>query len=331
VGPTVTTGTRRPSRTSTTENGFARSVGHMNRHHSHLAAALLGAALACAHLAGTARADSVCTYDPATHAVNAIVQPATPDTSIKADPASRAILVDGVPCGAATLDDTDQITVLGSGGWIRFNAHDAAFAPGFTSEADGQAEIELAAIGFDAVLYYAPEQEPATITAGRAGIDLDADRDVDLTYGTATEIDVDGSSGGDVVSAQGGGRTGGKLAKTVTFGYGQGSDAAGGLPISVKGHDGPDNLVTIACTSSEVWGYGGDDVLVGCSGASALHGGQGNDRLNVRGGGSAAYGDAGNDTFIGIDRGVDTIDGGRGTDTATVEPDDLLTSIERLS
>jgi hypothetical protein len=302
----------------------------MNRHNLHLGAALLGAALACAQLAGTAHADPACAYDPVTHAVNAVTDPGTYNL-LQPDPDTGEILLNHVPCGGATVDDTDQITVLGSGGWIMFFEHDAAFAPGFTPEADGHPEIELSAVGFDTVLYSAPEHQPATITLGSAGINLSADRDVDLTYGAATEIDVDGSSGGDVVSAQGGGKTGGKLAKTVTFTYGQGSDATGGLPMTVKGHDGPDTLLTIDCTSSEVWGYGGDDFLAGCSGTSILHGGQGNDRLNLRGDGSAGYGDAGNDTLMSLDGGVDIVDGGKGTDTATVEPDDLLTSIEALS
>jgi len=165
---------------------------------------------------------------------------------------------------------------------------------------------------------------------GPPGIDLDGDRRVDLTYGGATEIDIDGSSGGDVISALGGGKTGGQVAANVVFSYSQGSDAVGGAPMAVRGHDGVDHLAAIDCTTAQVWGYGRDDQLAGCLGPTLLHGGQGNDRLVVRGDGGSAYGDAGNDTTLGLDGGIDTIDGGRGQDTAFAEPGDILASIETL-
>jgi hypothetical protein len=289
---------------------------------------LLGALLACAQLTTTAHADPVCTYDASMHQVNAIVDPPNGTTYIEGDDtvAGTPIVLYSGPfravCGDATMANTDRISVLGAGGVVVFYARSVPFGP----------NIALSADGFDMVSYAAPADVPATITAGTVGVNLDSDKAVDLTYGGATTLSIEGSDGGgDVVSAQGGRTTGGKLPRTVSFDYGQSSGAVGSGRVTVKGHDGPDNLVAAACTGSELWGFDGADHLVGCNGGpSVLHGGKGDDDLSVDSTGSAVYGDAGNDTLVAFDQLVETVDGGKGNDLGYVDSDDVVANVERI-
>lgn len=63
----------------------------------------------------------------------------------------------------------------------------------------------------------------------------------------------------------------------------------------------------------DIWGFGGNDTLIGGLGADILRGGAGNDQLFGGAGADLLLGEAGNDTLDGGD-GDDTLDGGEGND-----------------
>src|SRR5262245_24085349 len=125
-----------------------------------------GAVLAYPFLTSAARADSPCSYDPASHVVT-VQDPAglpnvTLTTTLQSDGSTGFVVgvTDatgngfGVDCGAATTENTDQIAIHGTGGGgLLLSARNAPFAPGFTPEPTGQSEIEIAADGFWQVDY----------------------------------------------------------------------------------------------------------------------------------------------------------------------------------
>lgn len=89
--------------------------------------------------------------------------------------------------------------------------------------------------------------------------------------------------------------------------------------LSVKGNELANHIVYQTATPSESWsirlyGYGGDDTLVGSSLAEKLDGGDGNDTVSGGGGSDTLYGGAGNDLLAGDD-GDDAIGGSGGNDT----------------
>jgi T1SS-143 domain-containing protein len=69
-----------------------------------------------------------------------------------------------------------------------------------------------------------------------------------------------------------------------------------------------------------IYGLGGNDTLLGGSGHDYINGGAGNDSIRGGSGNDVTIGGSGNDTFYwGVNDGVDTVDGGIGTDTFTIE------------
>ena len=72
----------------------------------------------------------------------------------------------------------------------------------------------------------------------------------------------------------------------------------------IAGYDGAPNII---------YGYAGDDTLLGGNGNDTLYGGDGNDNLTGNAGDDILNGEAGNDTMYGGD-GNDTMDGGIGND-----------------
>lgn len=66
--------------------------------------------------------------------------------------------------------------------------------------------------------------------------------------------------------------------------------------------------------SWSMYGYGGNDTLIGGPKNDAIYGGTGNDSLYGRGGNDRIYGEAGNDKLYG-EAGDDLLYGGTGTDT----------------
>lgn len=93
-----------------------------------------------------------------------------------------------------------------------------------------------------------------------------------------------------------------------------------GLPATIIGTSGPDNLtgtpgtdiVYLGSGNDRFIGGGGDDVVCGGSGDDALYGGEGNDSL---------YGEDGNDHLVGA-AGNDTVATGSGANSVTEGPGD---------
>lgn len=93
----------------------------------------------------------------------------------------------------------------------------------------------------------------------------------------------------------------------------------GGSNDQLTGNDGNDILD----------GGTGDDVLSGDGGNDTITGGSDDDRISGGSGADQLFGNAGDD-FIGSKDGIkDSLDGGSGTDTATIDAGDVLASIER--
>ncbi|XUM24916.1 beta strand repeat-containing protein [Bradyrhizobium oligotrophicum S58] len=69
-----------------------------------------------------------------------------------------------------------------------------------------------------------------------------------------------------------------------------------------------------------IYGLGGNDTLLGGAGNDYIDGGAGNDSIRGGSGNDVTIGGSGNDTFYwGVNDGVDTVDGGTGTNTFVIE------------
>jgi len=129
-----------------------------------------------------------------------------------------------------------------------------------------------------------------------------------------------GTQGPDVIT--------GTAAKDVICGLG-GNDVirgGGGNDIILAG---PGNDVVYGGPGNDLLvGGNGNDVLRGNAGADKLEGGAGNDTLLGGPGRDTMLGGAGADRFYSVDNSVDIVDGGPGTDSATVGKHDRVVRIE---
>ena len=180
--------------------------------------------------------------------------------------ANGAITVDSLPCGNATVTNTDSIHVSkGSGAAnAELSLAGGPFAPGVTNEPGDSDEIE---ISFDSDVPGPSITGSAgadQIQASAEGVDLNAfeadSKDVDLT--SAPVASIHGGNGDDFLSG-GGGRYDGSSAGALTL----------------YGDDGNDELRD----------SGGADTLDGGSGDDTIYDGEGSDHLD---------GGAGTDTAV---------------------------------
>jgi hypothetical protein len=109
----------------------------------------------------------------------------------------------------------------------------------------------------------------------------------------------------------------------VTIYLGNGND---GL---IAGSGAPRLYIDCGAGNDTVVGGNKDDTIFGGKGADSLVGGNGNDSIDGGASNDKLYGGAGNDTFVSNDGIMDTIDGGGDFDNATLDLDDLFTSVER--
>jgi hypothetical protein len=323
------------------------------------------AVLACLALAGlqpvAAQADPSCTLDPATHQLTATLDPADTHAILWLHPDGPAMAImleayDGqewwdLTCDGATTTSIDRIAVHGAAnGLLELDAsgNDQGFGPGLTPEPTGLSEIEIQVDGFAALLYHAPRNAPATLSAGTRGLSLNGDADVDVTYTGVSLIELTGSNTDDSISAQGGDGSGGKLQPAIEF---EVATAGNGGDKTVLGHDGADIVYLDGASSADVSTFGGSDTLAGGTGPGPylLDGGPGDDVLDSSGGGTTLVGGAGNDLFYlfgpggialggnGDDQfnarngGVDVIHGDGGNDTASADQSDHVTGVENVS
>jgi Ca2+-binding RTX toxin-like protein len=186
--------------------------------------------------------------------------------------------------------------------------------------------------------------------------------DIELGAGVDTSdewVDIDttvnangGGAGSESIMTGGGDDAITVFSPTGNIDGGAGDDhihASGGL-FTIHGSAGNDVIVAPAATSAMIFGDDGndsltggpgDDSLFGGAGKDTLRGGPGNDLLDGNGGNDRIFGndgndhihgDAGNDIINSVDGVADSVDGGAGTDTATVDNGiDAVTSVENVS
>jgi Ca2+-binding RTX toxin-like protein len=274
-------------------------------------------------MAGT---PATCIHDGVSTAAITLATAATMTVSRNID----AIYVDGAPCGAATVTNTDTITVdAPNGSVLVIDLSGGAFAPGITDEGDGSSEIELSEVGsgdLDTVRVTGGSGAEHLVTAtttilsvSYAAVNLNADEttdDFDLTFdrGVATDVQLVGNDGFDELSV--GVPTpvlypatleGGAGDDTLRF-FADGGSIDGGGGTDLLDESGGD-AITILEMASLVVGLGpgetpmsnvenakggsSDDFLFGDLGPNVLEGGDGNDTLIGAGGGDTLDGGAG--------------------------------------
>jgi len=251
------------------------------------------AALLMCMVVTTAEAQTIstCSFDPASATVTVNVNGR--DAKLLARQGSGEILLNAVPCGGATLSNTDVIQVGGGSldDSVRVTGN---FAPGLTAEPIGGSEIEIVLAlggGRDTVAVDLNDaNNRRVLTSG--GLDTGEDGDEDITTAGCEELSIRALGGHDTIDAS---------AYTGT--------PAGGRLV-LDGGSGNDRLIG---DDGETWIFGGfgNDTLQGRGGndrtfdgpdSDTVSGGAGNDRFYADGGSLD-----GSDVFRG-DGGEDTVD-----------------------
>ncbi len=205
--------------------------------------------------------------------------------------AAGVIRLNGVPCGEATVTNTDTIELNG-GVLVDSIIMTGDFAPGLTPEGDAASEIEMVVLlgeGKDSVRFnYTSAADTLTFTAG--GIDVGGDGDEDITTAGTDVVKIYALDGDDTVNA---------------------SLYAGGGKLVIKGGNGFDNL-TGSDQNDNIFGQADDDVINGGAGLDNIYGGLGNDDL---------FGGAGADKFFNEPTadGDDDFHGGSDRDTVSYQ------------
>jgi len=270
-------------------------------------AIVLGAATAAFPLPAQA---ATCTYDAPTLTVTVTVGSGESATIARS---LDLITLDGVSCGAATVQTTDTIVVNGTGGPTEFaiDLSGGPFEPGATPETDGGAsEIEFTVdlSGGTPTLRIAGGPGADHIVLGSGGLNLnaaEANGDADVSISGNPAISLMGGGGDDVLSVAGTSGTGppGPVA-TVLGGDGAdrllggvgGSTFDGGAGSDEVDYSAAVRLLDADLAAGRVTHVGGAVDLL--SGIEDLTGSPGDDRI---------VGD-GSDNVIDGGDGVDTID-----------------------
>jgi Ca2+-binding RTX toxin-like protein len=181
--------------------------------------------------------------------------------------------------GNPTVNNTDRINVTGAAGaeTITIDFSGGLFRPGATNEAQGDSEIEIdlaMGAGEDSLIVNG-RAENDSFVSGTAGINYDADNDVDITRQSVRNVTLDGADGNDVVSGGGGAGTGEPQEFAITLQGGAGDDA-------LSGGRGNDTLSGGVGIDDEHAGDGDDTFNEGAepNGADSLDGGAGTDEVN---------------------------------------------------
>jgi Ca2+-binding RTX toxin-like protein len=244
--------------------------------------------------AWTGRAEAqtapTCSFDPVAAAVTVSVN--GQDAHLGVDRVTGAIRLELVPCGDATVFNTNIIQV--NGGALSDNVFlSGSFAPGLTPEADGASEIEISfALGDgydDAVFNLTRGRDVFTFTSDGVDVGNDLDRDI-LTAGVES-IEVYGREGNDRIDASA---------------YTSRPPAYGGI-ILLHGGSGQDTLIGSPILGNYLHGNDDADRLYGGDLGDSLYGGTGDDLLVGDGGGDVFYSDA-------VADGADDMRGGAGFD-----------------
>jgi Ca2+-binding RTX toxin-like protein len=276
------------------------------------------AALACFGMVGApaASADD-CAYDAATKTVTVSHTLTTSITIVRDGQAITARnSIGALPCGEATVRNTDAIAVLNTSGTPdAIDLGGGAFAPGATREPAGRSEIDFQVTGNgrDDLMIIGSQSGRNRVTAGNGvgdtatsgAINLDGDDDADINFTRVHMLQVYGGPLSDVFSAAGGAGTGAPAHAALVF-----NGATG--PFSTSRGD---TLIGGAGLSSLI-GAGGGDTLIAGTGASFISGFGGNDRIDAANG------------VVDL-----TVNGGDGVDRATLDCGlgETATQVERAT
>lgn len=240
---------------------------------------------------GSARAQT-CSFDAETATVTVSVNSTIAE--VRASGTSGKIRLNGVDCGAATVNNTDTVSINGTTSVSpELVTLKGQFAPGLTPEADAASEIEIVfALGGTCPACGGRDTATIELTAGSdrpvftgGGIDVGEDGDQDITLAGTERVEVLALGGSDFVDARA---------------------YLGGGVVALRGGAGNDRLHGTA-GADELYGEAGNDLLYGLAGNDELTGGLGDDTM---------YGGDGFDTFFAestID-GADYVSGGAGGD-----------------
>jgi Ca2+-binding RTX toxin-like protein len=272
----------------------------------------------------SAGAGDPCSYDSATHTVNA-GQP-TDDETLTIIRNGDAIEVEGSNCGDATVSNTDRIVIDATTAKVQVNIHlgQGLFRPGFSEEPGDSDEVE-----FDIDL---DDDDLLRINLG------DADLNMRVGGGEATEPETrvnfnaeEGEAGEEGVDADlvvdrltesiigSGSAEGGGVEIDGSGGLGTGQAFPWGLYIvggfgddRIVGGDGPD-IVYGGLGDDYIWGMSGRDRLRGAVGNESMWGGPDRDFLRGNRGVDHIFGLGGPDLIIGGGA-RDPLSGGTGED-----------------
>jgi Ca2+-binding RTX toxin-like protein len=258
-----------------------------------------------------------CTYDGVSRSLSLVMTPASTSTLVVVGQELWWGQVPA-PCGAATVLNTDSISIAGSpvtSETLILDQRGGTFGPGFTPETNTP-EIEITTTlgsATDRVIVYGTEGNDF-MAAGQSGFATSSDGDVDITFSpNAFNLEVHLLGGNDHFDARGTG--------------GAGLHFTG--PIVITGGEGDDDLLRGGSAADSIDGGPGNDVLDAQQGNDVLDGGPGDDFMTAGGEDDTLTGGPGRDTFNGND-GSDTfhaqddeadasLSGGPGADTAHID------------
>jgi Ca2+-binding RTX toxin-like protein len=212
------------------------------------------AALFSTMAAGSARADGTCSFD----AVAGVMDVQMVGRTVLR-PQPNHILMDGVPCGAATITTVDTIQVTGSGD-LHLDTRSRPFAPGRTPEADGASEIEIDVQVDFATIHFTLGSGADVLVLTDTQADFFGDGDLDdFTFGGGHRYIVLAGGGDDFID-------GSELVMTeaILMG-GLGDDLLQGGSV-LRGNAGDDVLMARAAGAADFDGGPGDDVSIGGDG-----------------------------------------------------------------
>lgn len=268
---------------------------------------LLVASVALVMPAGTALANSKCTFSDGVVRVTLDRPRGTADATLERDETGAIFYIDGSgrrPCGEATVLTTRRIKVedVVKGGFTHFRLD---ISEGQFSFGDHEIpiRIDLGPSGYDTFMVYGgPANDFWTFGGARAN--LQRDSAAEIRFVNPPDVASGWSRGGADRICAGGGRGTGRASRVV-WGLEAGARddvlCGGGEEDHLLGADG-DDVIRGRGASDVILGGTGDDLLFGNAGGDSLEGEEGSDE--IRGG-------QGDDSFNG-GRGPDVCDGGRG-------------------
>ncbi len=104
--------------------------------------------------------------------------------------------------------------------------------------------------------------------------------------------------------------------RDITFSNMKSLEASAISTIVINGSDSSETIIVdpgSVTINTEIYGNGGDDVIVGSSGNNVIYGGSGNDTICTKSGNDTVYGEEGDDRLV-SGSGNDFLDGGPGND-----------------